>query len=245
MSMSYGASRRLLTTFSNTPGNSIVLTNRGTSGSLARKIFDIWNENQNAHCKWGSGKIGDVIQANWNIQYKLHEKVPLLGEELEQYQALERSNREQEAARKAADSRRRRMMEADAEESEESDNENESDDDNDENTMDVDNTSSMKKVNDESRNNDDEGVQQISYDIYLKGHSTRGATSFFKTAASAAPRFRMFPFTDIRRKVDSYGEAIDTESWLSRGRELERLAAEEDQQHEAKRRKKEEEVDVS
>ena len=126
MSMSYGASRRLLTTFSNTPGNSIVLTNRGTSGSLARKIFDKWNENQNAHCKWGSGKIGDVIQANWNIQYMLHEKVPLLGEELEQYQALERSNREQEAARKAADSRRRRMMEADAEESEESEDDTES-----------------------------------------------------------------------------------------------------------------------
>ena len=55
----------------------------------------------------------------------------------------------------------------------------------------------------------------------------------------------MFPFADTKRKMDSYGEVIDAERWMSRGREMERQAAERDLEHEAKRRKMEEEADAT
>ncbi|TIB87899.1 hypothetical protein E3Q19_03469 [Wallemia mellicola] len=235
-SMSYGGSRRLFHSFSNNPGNAIVLTSRGAPGSLARDLFDRWNDKQND--KWGSGKLGEAVQGDWNITITEHSKVPLLGEELEAYQATERINREQEAARQAADSRRRRMMEADAQEEDDEEDDFEGDSSSDEDDK-------VVEKEEQQKEEDGNGLQQISYDIYLKGHSTRGATSFFKSAQGSAPRFRMFPFNDIKRKMDSYGEVIDAESWVSRGRELERQAIEQDQEHEAKRRKMEEEADAT
>lgn len=226
-SMSYGSSRRLFQTFAATPGNAVVLTNRGMPGSLARDIFDRWNSQQGD--KWGKGGLGEVVQGDWRVRIAQHAKVPLLGEELEAHQANERLMREQEAAKQAADSRRRRMIEADAQEDDEEEDDDEDDD----------------KEDSDKEDQKEEDVQQVSFDIYLKGHSTRGATSFFKTAQGSAPRFRMFPFNDIKRKMDSYGEVIDAESWVSRGREIERQAIEKDQEHEAKRRKMEEEADAT
>ncbi|TIB07369.1 hypothetical protein E3P77_03933 [Wallemia ichthyophaga] len=228
LSMSYGSSRRLFSSFASTPGNAVVLTSRGMTGSLARDIFDRWNSRQ-GDSQWGSGRLGAMVHGDWRVNITQHSKIPLLGQELEAHQANERLAREQEAAKQAADSRRRRMMEADAQEADEEEEEDDEDDDKDS----------------DKEDQKEEEVQQVSFDIFLKGHSTRGATSFFKTAQGSAPRFRMFPFNDTKRKMDSYGEVIDADSWVSRGKEMERQAIERDQEHEAKRRKMEEEADAT
>lgn len=69
---------------------------------------------------------------------------------------------------------------------------------------------------------ENEGGQKVSFDIYVKGQTTR-ATTFFKSATGQAPRFRMFPVgLDKRsRKVDVYGETIDVGVWLRKGKEIE------------------------
>lgn len=77
--------------------------------------------------------------------------------------------------------------------------------------------------------------QLLSYDIYLKGNVSR-TTSFFKTAAGQTQRFRMFPYVERKRRVDSYGETIDVGMWLRKGKALEE-DAETEEVREAKRSK--------
>ena len=69
---------------------------------------------------------------------------------------------------------------------------------------------------------ENEGGQKVSFDIYVKGQTTR-ATTFFKSATGQAPRFRMFPVGPDKRgrKVDVYGETIDVGVWLRKGKEIE------------------------
>lgn len=91
---------------------------------------------------------------------------------------------------------------------------------------------------------DDDGVakQMLSYDIYLKGNVSKAA-SFFKSADGQAQRFRMFPYIEKKRRIDDYGELIDVEVWLRRGKALEEHAENEDMK-ELKRIKEEEEEKV-
>ena len=58
-----------------------------------------------------------------SLRLKINSKVPLQGAELEEYLARERAAKEKEAAKKAAEDRRQRILEADAEDTDEGDNE--------------------------------------------------------------------------------------------------------------------------
>ncbi|EEB94265.1 hypothetical protein MPER_06944 [Moniliophthora perniciosa FA553] len=91
-------------------------------------------------------------------------------------------------------------------------------------------------------NMDDEGItkQLLSYDIYLKGNVSK-ATSFFKTVDGQAPRFRMFPYVEKKRRVDDYGETIDVGMWLRKSKILEE-EAESDDIKDYRRRQAEEEL---
>lgn len=171
---------------------------------------------------------------------KMHAKVPLQGDELAMHLDQERTLKEQEVANQAALARNQRVLEADEDDS---DSEGSSDEEDevtnslmaDESAMDVSITSPVEgrgrkldKVTDAAdmwANDGDEGLtkQLLSFDIYIKGNVSR-ATSFFKSVGNQAPRFRMFPYVEKKRRVDEYGETVDVGMWLRKGKVLEENA---------------------
>lgn len=185
-------------------------------------------------------------------------KIPLQGIELEEYLKRERAAKEKEAAEEAALARTH-MLEADE------DDEDTDDSEDDEDAVDqslADKTMDVSMDDDayaepgagsgrrRSRREQDLGdwgfetedggtKQMISYDIYLKGNVSK-TTSFFKSDGAQQQRFRMFPYVERKRRVDSYGEVLDVGMWLRKGKVLEE-EAENDETKEAKRRKEAEE----
>ena len=188
--------------------------------------------------------------------------MPLQGTELDAYLQRERAAKEREAAHQAAMARTQIILEADEDDSDTEDSDTESDDDlqrNIEEGMDIEvavsptvlepggGSSSRRRGEKQGpgrpRERGDWAFDQeealtrqlLSYDIYLKGNVSR-TTSFFKTAAGQTQRFRMFPYVERRRRVDSYGETIDVGMWLRKGKALEE-DAENEEVREAKRNK--------
>lgn len=47
--------------FAETPDNVVLLTGRGEEGTLARKLFERWNDSQRDETKWDRGKIGNNV----------------------------------------------------------------------------------------------------------------------------------------------------------------------------------------
>lgn len=90
----------------------------------------------------------------------------------------------------------------------------------------------------------EETKQLLSYDIYLKGNVSR-TTSFFKTTAGHTQRFRMFPYVERKRRVDSYGETIDVGMWLRKGKAMEEDAETEESREAKKAKLAEDEAKVS
>ncbi|CAO1622599.1 unnamed protein product [Sympodiomycopsis kandeliae] len=102
----------------------------------------------------------------------------------------------------------------------------------------------------------------LSHDIYLRGNASR-MTNFFSNTGhkkgskqddteeesrrrhGVGIRYRAFPIVEKRKRVDGYGEVIDTERWIYRGRrearqEEERLQKEQqarEEQQQSKRRR--------
>ncbi|THG98212.1 hypothetical protein EW026_g3930 [Hermanssonia centrifuga] len=155
----------------------------------------------------------------------INSKVPLQGAELEEYLAKERSVKEKEAAKKAAEERRQRILEADEDDTDEdSDSDSDSDDENEvERALggDMDTSDDAKMPKDRKRN-------------------SSKATSFFKSTEGQVQRFRMFPYVEKKRRMDEYGEMVDVGMWLRRGKALEE-DAETEEMKELKRQNAEEE----
>ncbi|TRM68110.1 beta-lactamase-like protein [Schizophyllum amplum] len=246
LNLSHGPSRSIFSEFAAIPDNVILLTQRGDPGTFARGLFDKWNDSQRAEVKWDKGKVGSNVMLDENITLKMHSKVPLQGEELEEFMAKERAAKEKEAAQQAAAARNQRMLEADEGESE-SDEDSDAEDDAEEKAF---NDEMMDMDGDVPRKGDaadwagmdaDEGYpkQLVSFDIYLKGNVSK-ATSFFRNASTQAQqRFRMFPYVEKKRRVDEYGETIDVGMWLRKGKVFEE-EAETDEVKEARRKQQEE-----
>jgi cleavage and polyadenylation specificity factor subunit 2 len=200
---------------------------------------------------WRSYQTGDC----WNVIVQtcltqLNIKVPLSGQELVDHNEAIRLAAEKKASEAVARTRSRKLLEADEIES---DDDEDSDSDgegaNDPNDNDPSRTSRSNGLDswDDTAGGgvgeDDSSQQQVSFDIYVKGQTTR-STAFFKaaTSANAPPRFRMFPGGEKRgRKVDMYGECIDVGVWLRRGKEIEEEVGETAYVRAAKRRREEEE----
>lgn len=75
---------------------------------------------------------------------------------------------------------------------------------------------------------DEAGFKQQSFDIYVKGSTAQKGSTFFKSSEAQAPRFRMFPYVERRRRVDDFGEVIDVNAWLRKGKMFDAKAEEED-----------------
>ncbi|KAF8528949.1 beta-lactamase-like protein [Hysterangium stoloniferum] len=258
-SLSHGPSRALFADFASTHGNTVLLTSRAEEGTLSNLLFERWNQRQDDHEKWDKGNIGSVIELDETITIKLNTKVPLQGTELEGYLQGERAAKEREAAHQAALVRTQMMLEADEDDSDSDDSEIQSDNDLEGGDDMLDQDVKLTTVIEPgggggSRRRGKHGVdgvtelgdwafdqeealtkQLLSYDIYLKGNVSR-TTSFFKTTAGQTQRFRMFPYIERKRRVDSYGETVDVGMWLRKGKALEEYA-ETEEVREAKRAK--------
>ena len=91
---------------------------------------------------------------------------------------------------------------------------------------------------------EDGGVKQLlSYDIYLKGNVSKTNT-FFKTEGVQHQRFRMFPYVERKRRVDSYGEVLDVGMWLRKSKIFEEEAESEEAKEAKKKKEAEEEAQV-
>lgn len=255
-SLSHGPCRSLFADFAAVPDNVVLLTGRGEEGTLARLLFDRWNNSQRDTDKWDKGKIGSNVMMDGVLQLKMNSKVPLQGAELEAYLAKERAAKEKEAAHQAAIVRNQRVLEADEDESdEESDSDSEEEEveralDDDDDEMEGSDHSvrpGRRRKHDKTEDNADWGGDMddgltktlLSFDIYLKGNVSK-SMSFFKSADGPTHRFRMFPYVEKKRRVDEYGETIDVGMWLRKGKVFED-DAETEEVKEAKRKQAEEE----
>ncbi|KAG9018843.1 hypothetical protein FRB90_009130 [Tulasnella sp. 427] len=255
--MAYGPSRRLFTELASEPGNLVVMPSMGEPGTLAHDLFTMWNERQTEDDKWGKGKVGDIARIREELTIQLNSKIPLTGQELEDYNTREqeRAAKEREAAQRAALARSQQLLEADEGDSGDDTDSDEDDDDmaidralgggsDDEMNQDIDPASQRRggASGHDWSVDDADSARHLSFDIYLKGNVSKAA-SFFKTTSGATQRFRMFPYVEkggLKRKVDEYGETLDVGLWLRRGRALDE-DAESEEVKEAKRKKREEE----
>ncbi|KAH8113222.1 cleavage and polyadenylation specificity factor subunit [Phellopilus nigrolimitatus] len=261
-SLSHGASRSIFSEFASVPDNVVLLTSPCEEGTLGRELFNLWNDEQRDDDKWNKGKLGRNVMLDKTLKLIMKSKVPLHGAELEEYLKKERATKEKEAAEEAAIARTQRMLEADEDESESDDSEEEDEDEHmiEGDAMDVieDGDEALpiftepgaghaRRKNRKETDIGDWGFeaedgslkQMLSYDIYLKGNVSK-ATSFFKADGGQQQRFRMFPYVERKRRVDSYGEVLDVGTWLRKGKIFEE-EAESEEVKEAKRRKEAEE----
>ncbi|KAG8918663.1 hypothetical protein FRC01_001733 [Tulasnella sp. 417] len=253
--MAYGSSRKVFTELASDPGNLVVLPSIAEPGTLSHELFNMWNERQTDADKWGKGKVGDVARVREELTIQLNSKVPLTGQELEDYSAREQEKaaREREAVQRAALARSQQLLEAD-----EGDSGDDTDESEDEDEMAVDRALGGDSDDDMDQNidpvgkrrggtghdwsmDDADSARHLSFDIYLKGNVSKAA-SFFKTSSGATQRFRMYPYVEkggLKRKVDEFGETLDIGLWLRRGRALDE-DAESEEVKEARRKKREE-----
>ncbi|KAF7352630.1 Cleavage and polyadenylation specificity factor subunit 2 [Mycena venus] len=253
--LSHGPSRNLFVHFAAVPNNVVLLTSRGEEGTLARMLFNKWNDSQRADDKWDKGRIGRNVMLEDTLTLVMKSKVPLQGAELEEHLQKERAAKEKEAAHQAQLARSQRMLEADEDESD-SDSDSDAEDEDEVrqalegDAMDTDTGGDgigKKRKADKALDGADWGLdgdegltkQLLSFDIYLKGNVSK-ATSFFKNVGGQTQRFRMFPYVEKKRRVDEYGETVDVAMWLRKSRVFEE-EAETDETKDFKRRKQAEE----
>ncbi|KLO18053.1 cleavage and polyadenylation specificity factor subunit [Schizopora paradoxa] len=248
MSLSHGPSRIIFSEFACIPDNVVLLTSRGEEGTLGRTLFDIWNGQQRDDDKWEKGRLGRNVMLDEVRTLTMKSKVPLQGQELEDFLQKKRAEEEKAAAEEAALQRTQLMLEADEDddsESDESDDENAVEDSLIDDAMDVSGdgdlpfaepgagTGRRRKraaadYGDWDFETEDGGTKQIiSFDIYLKGNVSK-QPSFFKSEGMQQPRFRMFPYIERKRRVDEYGEVVDVGMWLQKGKKLEEEAESEE-----------------
>jgi cleavage and polyadenylation specificity factor subunit 2 len=77
-SLSHGPSRQLFADFAAIPDNVVLLTQRGAEGTLARALFNKWNNYQRGDDRWDKGRIGRNVMLDGPIKIKVHMNIPFL-----------------------------------------------------------------------------------------------------------------------------------------------------------------------
>lgn len=208
--LSHGLSRQLLPEFLCDPDALLILTSRGTPSSLVRNLWDRWNAKQADRDAWRQGHVGVPVSVGGQLSYELRRRVPLAGDELRTY--VER----QKAREAAADAPRARIQQPqreadDVDDDDASSSDSSSDDEFDGQPSRLPSTRTIAPERAQMQLNAaaPEPVG-MSFDIFLRGQVSRDAV-----------HYRMFPHIERKRKVDGYGESIDTSRWLARRRRLE------------------------
>ncbi|CAD6934080.1 unnamed protein product [Tilletia controversa] len=135
-SLTHGPSRRLVQRFAEKKDDVIVLTHRGEPDSLARWLWNQWDERgeglgKGGKGEWMKGKVGSEVGLE-GVTYRLEllSEVPLVGDELRLYQEVHKASLEKTAQQRLVQARQRRTLEADEDDSDsDSDSGSEDDDD--------------------------------------------------------------------------------------------------------------------
>ena len=215
--LSYGASQHVLAEVLGDPDALVLLTSRSEPNSIARTLFERWDAAQSQPGAWRAGRVGQPVSVGGHMSYTVHRRVRLVGEELRAHVERARAANEAQERERSHLERSQRKLEADEDESSES--ESSSDDADDDGGDGL--HASTRDLAPERLGN--EGTS-LSFDIYLRGSASRMQPTLADGEYGeygAGVRYRMFPFAERKRKVDGYGEAIDTARWLSRRRRIE------------------------
>ncbi|WFD27119.1 hypothetical protein MNAN1_002115 [Malassezia nana] len=193
--LTHGLSRQLLPEFLHDPDALIVLTGRGDPGTLVRTLWERWNAAQADTDAWRTGQVGTPMVLGGQLSYELRRRVPLAGEELRAYMEAHQAQDRAAAATRAAPQREadEGLSDSDSSSEDEMDTETHAD------------PGPSHAAPAASKTMD------MSFDIFLQGHESR----------DDGLHYRMFPYVERKRKVDGYGESIDTVHWLSRRRRME------------------------
>ncbi|KAI8376072.1 beta-lactamase-like protein [Radiomyces spectabilis] len=181
------------------PRNTLILTDRSSPHSLARKIYDDWDAKtdemvaNDPSLVSGTKKVPvkPAIEYENKFHLKVFKRVPLEGAELQEYEAAQRAKAERDAAQAAIIARSKTIMEED-----------ESD------------ISDIEEADDNM-----EDLLMSQYDLYVRDAGKSGG--FFKQTQS----YRMFPYLERRKKIDDYGEAIQVEHYM-KASDLDRMEME-------------------
>ncbi|KAI9258770.1 beta-lactamase-like protein [Phascolomyces articulosus] len=94
--------------------NTLLLTARSSPGSLARHLYDIWNERTTTANDDGNKRtIKPAIDYNESVHMTVYKRVPLEGEELAEFEERQREQAERDAAQAAIIARSKSIMEED------------------------------------------------------------------------------------------------------------------------------------
>ncbi|GAA5956213.1 hypothetical protein JCM21900_006839 [Sporobolomyces salmonicolor] len=232
--LSYGFARALFLDFARQPNNLVLLTGRSDPGTLARWLVDeVWEQKQEEGRRYGEGAVGKEVKMDQVIELEMRRKVYLEGDELESHLAAEREAADLVAKQQAALERSRRMLHADAGESDSDSDPSDAEDDVAEEMIGEPSAPAVRRRTggfaggagawDEFLDTDAlaGSAGGMSFDIYVKGdYGVRKVAE-----GTGLPRYRMFPVVERKRRVDAYGEAIDVEGWLRRGVEEDPMMA--------------------
>ncbi|KAE8233183.1 hypothetical protein CF326_g1779 [Tilletia indica] len=136
-SLTHGPSRRLVQRFADKEDDVIVLTHRGEPESLARWLWNQWDDRgeglgKGGKGEWMKGKVGSEVGLE-GLTYRLEllSEVPLIGDELRLYQEVHKASLEKTAQQRLVQARQRRTLEADEDDSDSDDSDSGSEDDGD------------------------------------------------------------------------------------------------------------------
>ena len=70
--LSYAPSRSLFTSIAQQRGNVVLLTGRGEQGSLARGLFEQWDDEQDKAARFGQGKVGQrtILKSELDLEVR-------------------------------------------------------------------------------------------------------------------------------------------------------------------------------
>ncbi|MBW0463570.1 hypothetical protein O181_003285 [Austropuccinia psidii MF-1] len=213
MSMKYEFARTLFSRMASTEGTLIVLNSpvsalaHSSEKDLGYLVHQLVTATAHLKAKdpkaseKASGKTFQLLHLNTTIKVELRRKVLLEGTELEDYLAEERRANQEKAKMAAMPSRSHKVTE----DRESGDSLSKPDSD-----MDV-NVDGQDLMGCSDWDDFADDQQPTGIDIYVKGSAGKCP------GGGRLPRFKMFPFKERQRTVDSYGEVVDVNDWLKIG----------------------------
>ncbi|KAJ2889451.1 hypothetical protein IWW38_004702, partial [Coemansia aciculifera] len=204
--MSLGYSQELFVRWANDRSNAIVLPQRGPPKSPTRDLFNKWWEHTQGDLPRNSPMklAAPTLLPGAEVQVTIKRRVPLEGSELEEWIAIDKRRKEQEAARDAILQRNRTMLDSDDMSS------NGDSDDEEARGMVI--VPTVREVDVDSFSEIDLEMERLrggqSYDLYVKNRGrVRGLDAQNQS-------YCMFPFQEKIRRVDEYGEIYDLEKYM-------------------------------
>lgn len=184
--------------------NALILTDRGPPGTLSRELYEMWEKQTMVKteteetAQQQQQTVKPAVELTTTLNLTVRRKIPLEGAELLEYQSAQRAKIEREAAQAAMIARSKTIMEEDDLMSEGSE--------------------SDEALEDANADVEDLLLGNDQFDLYVRDAAKSGG--FFKQTQS----YRMFPFSEKRKRFDDYGEVIVPEHYARSAAEAAEVA---------------------